>query len=113
MSRAYFTEDQKLIRFPRVAWTFDECMLMSELMESKGYRITATSRIGCDRQPHDAWEVNRKDIPQIVEQLFRQRIPVEVQAEGRSKAGVIFVYDNSAAQVIDAIGMFQRNKGGN
>lgn len=110
MSRAYFTEDQKLVRFQRVAWTFDECILMSELMETKGYQISAASRFGCDRQPHDAWQVERKDIPQLIEQLFRQRIPVEVQAEGKGKAGIIFVYDNTASQVINAIGMFQKNR---
>ena len=110
MSRAYFNEAQKLVRFPRVAWTYDECFLIKDIMEGKGYNITAVSRLGCDRQPHDAWEVNRRDIPRLIEQLFRQRIPVEVQAEGKGKAAVIFVYDNSVAQIIDAVGMFQKNR---
>lgn len=110
MTEAYFTEDQKLVRFPRVAWTDDDCYTIKDILSNKGYPINCVSRLGCDRQPHDAWEIQRKDVGAIVEQLFRQRIPVEVQAEGHGKASVIFVYDNNIAQVIDAVGMFQRNK---
>ena len=112
MSQAYFTEDQKLYRPNRVAWTDDECYLIREILYGKGYPINCVSRLGCDRKPHDAWEVLRADVPYLIEQLFRQRITVEVQAEGHGKAGIIFVYDYSSAQIIDAVGMFQRNKRG-
>lgn len=111
MTEAYFTEDQKLVKPKRVPWTFDECMAMTNIGKDKDYQINTVSRLGCDRKPHDAWHVPREDIPQLIEQLFRQRIPVEVQAEGHYKASIIFVYDHQGSSVLSALYAFQRNRG--
>lgn len=111
MTADYFTEDQKLLRPKRVPWTMNECSRMSKIAKDKGYQINVVSRFGCDRQAHDAWHVPRKDVPRIIEQLFRQRIPAEVQAEGHGKASVIFVYDHYGSSIINALNRFQKNKG--
>lgn len=114
MSRAYFTEDEKMVASPWPRWTSKECAKIQWiLVEEKGYGVDIVSRIGCDRKEHDAWQVWRKDIPQLIEQLFRQRIVVEVQAEGHNKASINFVYDYSASQIIHAVKRFQKNNGGN
>lgn len=112
MTQAYYTEDQKLLKPKRIPWDWDEQDAMRQLLHDKGYLINIVTRLGCDRQPHDAWEVQRSDIPQLIEQLFRQRIPVEVQPEGHGKASIIFVYDHSGDSVVSAVYRFQRNKGG-
>ena len=111
MSRSYFTEDAKLVRFKSPAWTADECYQMTENLDKKGYSIVAgVQRIGCDGKFHDSWLVWREDIPRLIEQLFRQRIVVEVQAEGHGKASINFCYDYPASQILDAIAHFWRNK---
>ncbi|MCR5027042.1 MAG: hypothetical protein K6A34_06345 [Methanobrevibacter sp.] len=110
MSRPYFTEDEKMAYSPFPKWTWKETNTIRRILENKGYSITICSRVGCDRKYHDAWEVERKDIPRLIEQLFRQRIVVEVQAEGHGKASINFVYDYSASQIIDAVTRFQINK---
>lgn len=109
MSQPYFTEDQKLVLMPWPKWTMEQCMEMHDILDEKGYFINCVSRLGCDRKHHDAWSVQRKDIPQLIEELFRQRITVEVQAEGHGKAGIIFVYDYPAKQILDAIKKFRRS----
>ena len=110
-SQAYLTEDAKMYisKFPK--WTFDECCIIQEILLEKGYPMNCVSRVGCDRKYHDAWMVERKDIPRLVEQLFRQRIVVEVQAEGHGKASINFVYDYAAESIIEAVGRFQKNNG--
>lgn len=110
MTESYFTEDQKMYvsNFPK--WTFDECYLMQEILEKKGYPMNCVSRVGCDRRWHDAWQVQRDDVPRLVEQLFRQRLVVEVQAEGHGKASINFVYDYHADTIIAAVKRFWRNK---
>lgn len=110
MSRSYFTENAKLGKSPWPKWDIGECELMHNLMLDKGYFINCVSRVGCDRKYHDAWQVQRKDVPRLVEQLFRQRIVVEVQAEGHGKASINFVYDYKASDIIDAISRFWKNK---
>ena len=111
MSRAYFTEDQKLVRVKFPPWTAEECYRMSEILDEKGYSVTVgVLRMGCDGKYHDSWEVWREDIPRLIEQLFRQRIVVEVQAEGKGKASINFCYDYSASQILDAVSRFWRNK---
>lgn len=110
MSREYLTEDAKLtyVSFPK--WSADEQMRIHRILLDKGYLINCVSRVGCDRKRHDAWQVERADVPRLIEQLFRQRIVVEVQAEGHGKASINFVYDYSASQIIDAVGRFHKNK---
>ena len=108
--RPYFTEDEKMAYSPFPKWTFGECLKISEILHEKGYIINCVSRVGCDRRYHDAWQVPRKDVPQLVEQLFRQRITVEVQAEGKGMAAITFVYDYAASTIIESVRRFQKNK---
>ena len=110
MSLPYFTEDAKLIYSPYPTWTGKECYEIQQILKDKDYKVLCCSRIGCDRKYHDAWEVEREDIPRLIEQLFRQRITVEVQAEGHGKASINFVYDYGAKQIIRAVSKFQKNK---
>ena len=110
MTESYFTEDQKMYisNFPK--WNFDECYRIQEILHEKGYFMNCVSRVGCDRKNHDAWQVEREDVPRLVEQLFRQRLVVEVQAEGHGKASINFVYDYHADTIISAVKRFWRNK---
>lgn len=109
MSKAYFTEDAKMYKSPFPAWSMESKTLMEEILLEKGYYVHVVARVGCDRKYHDAWQVEREDIPRLIEQLFRQRIAVEVQAEGRGKASINFVYDYSENQIISAVKGFWRN----
>lgn len=84
-SRPYLNEDAKMALSPFPKWTWKE-------------------------KWHDAWLVQRKDVPRLIEQLFRQRIVVEVQAEGHGEASINFVYDYPAEQIIEAVTRFQLNK---
>lgn len=110
MSRSYFTEDQKFYHSPYPKWTWEEQDVIQDILFKKGYFINIVTRVGCDRKSHDAWQVEREDIPQLIEQLFRQRITVEVQAEGSYKASINFCYDYSAGTIIDAVSRFQKKK---
>lgn len=112
MSRAYFTEDDKRAYSPYPKWTGDECGKIQLILDEKGYGVFCCMRVGCDRKYHDAWQVNREDVPQLVEQLFRQRLVAEVQAEGHGKASINFVYDYSASTIINAVMRFQKNRKG-
>ena len=103
MSRSYFTEDAKLINSQFPPWSIDAQIEIEKILLDKGY-------MGCDRKYHDAWLVERKDIPCIIEELFRQRITVEVQAEGSYLASVNFCYGYSEFQVVDVVKRFRRNK---
>ena len=111
MGESYFTEDQKLVKFKTLPWTADECYAIQKILDEKGYSVTVgVQRLGCDRKFHDSWQVWREDVPRLVEQLFRQRITVEVQAEGKGKASINFCYDYPASQILDAVHRFWRNK---
>ena len=110
MTQAYFTEDQKMAHIHYPQWTPDECYQMHEILESKGYNVNCVYRVGCDRKFHDAWQIPREDIPRVIEELFRQRITVEVQAEGNGMASVNFVYDYHASTILDAVSRFRRYK---
>lgn len=112
MSRSYFTEDAKMFKAPVKAWTIDECYQIHEILSSKGYFANCVSRVGCDRKYHDALQVEREDVPRLIEQCFRQRLVAEYQAEGKGKASVIFVYDYAAETIIDAVSRFQKNNRG-
>ena len=112
MTEPYPTENQKLAASPWPKWTWDECMLIHEILLEKGYIVNCVSRMGCDRKYHDAWQVEREDVPRLVEQLFRQRLVVEIQAEGHGKASMNFVYDYHADTIIAAVGRFWKNKKG-
>ena len=113
MGRSYFTEDAKLARSPFPKWDIRECLIMEEILRKKNYYIHCVNRLGCDRKFHDAWQVERKDIPRLIEQLFRQRIAVEVQAEGHGKASINFIYDYSASHIISVVEKFWKNKDDN
>ena len=109
-SRAYFTEDQKARKPIRIPWTWEEQTAIHEILRDKGYVVNCVSRVACDGKPHDAWQVDRDDVPQLVEELFRQRLVAEFQAEGHGKAGIIFGYDFYASTIIDAVSRFRRNR---
>ena len=109
MTRSYFTEDAKMATSPWPQWTYDECEKIHRMLWEKGYNVNMVSRVGCDRKYHDAWSCYRSDIPRIIEQLFRQRIAVEVQAEGHGMASINFVYDYSASHIMDVVNRFQKN----
>lgn len=110
MTRSYFTEDAKMRMSPWPKWDIDECLLIEDILQKKGYRAGCVSRVACDRKFHDAWQVERKDVPRLIEQLFRQRLVVEVQADGKGKASIIFAYDYKASDIIGAVKRFWKNK---
>ena len=110
MTRSYFTEDAKLAKSPWPKWNIEESLLMEDILYKKNYYVHCVMRMGCDRKYHDAWQVERKDIPRLVEQLFRHRIAVEVQAEGHGKASINFIYDYSADHIISVVEKFWKNK---
>ena len=110
MSEPYLTEDAKMASSPWPKWTFDECYKIREILYDKGYFINCVSRVGCDRRYHDAWQVQREDVPRLVEQLFRQRLVAEFQAEGHGLASINFCYDYHADTIISAVERFQKNK---
>ena len=110
MTQAYFNEEAKLCISPWPRWSHQECKDMQVILAEKGFEIIIVSRLGCDREYHDAWRVYREDIPQLIEELFRQRIVVEVQAEGKYHASIIFVYDYKASQIMRAARKFRKNK---
>ena len=110
MSRSYFTEDAKLVRFKTPRWTFEDCETIHNILAEKGYFMNCVSRMACDGKWHDSWQVARKDVPRLVEQLFRQRLVAEFQTEGHGKASIIFGYDFPAETIIDAVSRFQKNK---
>ena len=110
MSRSYYTEDQKMVQTNFPKWTFEECSLIQNILFEKGYFVNTVSRVGADRKSHDALQVEREDVPQLVEQLFRQRLVAEFQAEGSYKASICFVYDYAAETIISAVRQFQKNR---
>lgn len=109
MSKSYFRDYDKRTQFKYPPWTWDENHLMMDILHEKGYAMTVVARRGCDGQSHDAWLVNRKDIPRLIEQLFRQRISVEVQAEGHGKATIIFVYDYAGGHILQVAKKLWKN----
>ena len=111
MSRSYFNESHKMYRVKNVPkWTWDEQTQMQEILFNKGFLVSTVSRVGCDRKYHDAWQVQRTDVPQLIEELFRQRFTVEVQSEGSYKASINFCYDYPGESVISAVKRFRKNK---
>lgn len=110
MTQSYFTEDQKLVKYNYPKWTMDECDIIRETLGNKCYFVNCVSRIGADGEWHDALQVERADVPVLVEQLFRQRLVAEYQAEGHYKAAIIFSYDYAAETIITAVNRFQKNK---
>lgn len=111
MTRAYFCEEDKMAYSPYPKWSWAECDKIARIMNlEKDYPINCVSRIGSDRKWHDAWQVQRADVGRLIEQCFRQRLVVEVQAEGKNKASINFVYDYAGATIIEAVRRFQKNK---
>lgn len=111
MSRAYHTENQKLVSLANVEkWSWDDCFEIRDLLNDKGYFVNCVSRIGADKKWHDALQVYRADVPRLVEQCFRQRLVAEFQAEGHGMASIIFSYDYAAETIISCVSRFQKNK---
>ena len=76
----------------------------------KGYGVNCVSRIGADLKSHDALQIKRQDAPQLLEQLFRQRLVAEWQAEGKGKAAIIFSHNYKVETIIAAIKRFQKKQ---
>ncbi|MBQ2651931.1 MAG: hypothetical protein IJF83_00095 [Methanobrevibacter sp.] len=108
----YFTEDQKMVRMKRQPWNHDEYYQIHNILWEKGYLVNCVVRMGADGKWHDAWQIEREDTPTLIEMLFRQRIPVEVQAEGHGKASINFVYDTRADQILECLPRFFKNPRG-
>lgn len=109
MTQEYLDETAKLAQSPWPSWSISESRTMHDELYAKGYWVNCVYRIGCDRKYHDAWQVERADIPRLIEQLFRHRFVVEVQAEGKGMASINFCYDYSASSVIRAVKKFWKN----
>lgn len=111
MSRAYFNETAKLytITDDSNKWTLEDDFELMTTLYDKGYENHTCARLGCDRNYHNAILVQRDDIPRLIEQCFRQRLNVEVQAEGHGKASIIFVYDYGPKELLAAVRKFHRN----
>lgn len=108
MNRSYNTEDQKMVRLKRQPWTHKECQTIHNILCKKGYVANCVIRIGADGKWHDALQVERADMPQLIEELFRQRLIVEIQAEGSYKASINFCYNYRASTIIDAVSSFRK-----
>lgn len=105
------TREDKLALPRHPFWTVDESIEIERILFKKDYHvIVTTTRLGCDCKEHDAWIVPRRDVGIIVEQLFRQRIAVEVEAEGNMQAAIIFVYDYAAEDILRAVRRFRKVK---
>ncbi len=113
MSRSYFSQDQKLVSLTnQEPWSIDDCYCITDILYGKGYFVNCVSRIGADKKWHDSWHIKREDAPKLVEQLFRQRLVAEFEAEGHDMAAVIFSYDYPAETIISAVKRFQKNNRG-
>ena len=112
MSRSYFNEDAKMFTAKVNRWDFEKCAAIQKILSEKGYPVNCVSRVGCDRKYHDALQVERADVPRLIEQCFRQRLVCEVQAEGHGKASLNFVYDYDASTIISAVKKFWKNNRG-
>ncbi|WP_407415736.1 hypothetical protein [Methanobrevibacter sp.] len=112
MSRTaeYLTEETKLATCNYPRWTSEESSIIEETLYRKGYEAHSVFRIGADREWHDALQVNRQDMGRLIEQLFRQRLVVEVQAEGHGKAAIINSYDFAGETFVSAVKRFHNNK---
>ncbi len=110
MTEPYPTEDQKFVKLKREPWNFEECDKINKILFEKGYGINCVSRLGADLKWHDALQIKRDDAPQLLEQLFRQRLVAEWQAEGSGKAAIIFSHNYKAETIIAAIARFQKKQ---
>ena len=109
MSRSYFTENQNMAPSPWEPWSREARETIMRILYEKGYYCYVVARVGCDRKYHDAWYVYRADVPRLIEQLFRHRFAVEVQAEGKGMASINFCYDYHEDDVIRACHKFWKN----
>ena len=110
MTEPYPTEEQKFAKLKREVWTFEDCDLINKILFEKGYGVNCVSRVGADLKSHDALQIKRQDAPQLLEQLFRQRLVAEWQAEGKGKAAIIFSHNYKVETIIAAIKRFQKKQ---
>lgn len=92
------------------SWTSDEAMEMTEKFMKKNRCVNCFPRIGYDGCWHNAWQVPRRDIQDYLEQLFFERITVQVQADKHMIASIIFINDESAVKLHDVIKSIPRVK---
>ncbi|MBQ2653050.1 MAG: hypothetical protein IJF83_05800 [Methanobrevibacter sp.] len=111
MSRPYLTIEDKFIQPHYALWSHEASEKIKSTLMKKGYFIIVpTTRKGYDNKEHNSWVVYRKEIGVILEQLFRQRVNVEVEATGTFEADIIFVSDPHETDMLKIVKRFQKIK---
>ena len=109
MSKPYLSQEEKLSQPHFPLWSHQGSEEMRSILHRKDYHIIVpTTRKGYDGKEHNSWVVYRKDIPKFIEQLFRQRINVEVEAIGQFEADIIFVSDPKESEMIRIVKKFRK-----
>lgn len=115
MTKAYFTEDQKLVqpvgREPYY-WNLNTMYSLEHAFNEKGYEVKANLRHDNNGKLHNAFIVERELISFFIEALFQCRIIVEVEAVGKGKANIIFVCDNPLTEIKQVIRRIPKLEGG-
>lgn len=114
MTKAYFTEDQKLmqpIREPNY-WNLNTMYALEQAFNEKGYEVKANLRHDNNGKLHNAFIVDRDLIGIFIEALFQCRIIIEVEAVGKGKANIIFVCDNPLFEIKNVIRKIPKLEGG-
>lgn len=115
MSKAYFTENQKLVQ-PVVRepdyWNIKTMYELENAFNEKGYEVQANLRHDNNGKLHNALIVERDLISIFIEALFQCRIIVEVEAIGGGKANIILVCDNPLFEIKNAIRRIPKLDGG-
>lgn len=114
MSKAYFTENQKLLQpvHEPEYWNINTMYSLEETLNKRGYEVKANLRHDNNGKLHNAFIVDRDLIGIFIEALFQCRIIVEVEAVGRGKANIIFVCDNPLFEIKNAIRRIPKLDGG-
>ena len=115
MSKAYFTEDQKLVQpvtHESSYWNINTMYAIENAFSEKGYDVKANLRHDNNGKLHNAFIVERDLISFFIEALFQCRIIVEVEAVGGGKANIIFVCDNSLFEIKQVIRRIPKLDGG-
>ena len=109
MSKPYLSEEEKLCQPHYPLWSHESTETMRTILHKKNYHvIVPTTRKGYDGREHNSWVIYRKDIPKFIEQCFRQRLNIEVEAIGQFEADIIFVSDPSEEQMLKLVRRFQK-----
>ena len=114
MSKAYFTEDQKLMQVDQEPsyWNLNTMYSLEERLDEKGYNVRANLRRDHNGKLHNAFIIDRDFVGIFIEALFQCRIIVEVEAVGRGEANIIFVCDNPLFEIKNVIKRIPKLNGG-